>query len=82
MEQWSGARFVFPVQENGNGSGTAFIPVITPEFLHVQKLTLCLNNYMQLLFNCWSNSLALKEREEQGEGKKPLAPNPGLVKIT
>lgn len=69
MEQRSGDRPAFPARGNRNGSGTLFIPLIIPEFLHPQKLTLCLNNYMHFSFNCWRNNPALKEREE-GEGKR------------
>lgn len=37
---------------------------------------------MYFLFTGQSNNPALKERKEEGEGKKPLAPTPGLIKIT
>lgn len=65
-------------------SHTIFISLIQAEILHFQILTLCLNNYMHFLFKGQSNNPALKEREEEeSEGKKkPLAPNPGLIKIT
>lgn len=59
-----------------------FIRLIKTEILHLQILTLRLNNYMHFLFNCQSNNPALKESEEEGEGKKSLAPNPDAVKIT